>query len=135
MIVDISTSEVLKLTHILWQAYLNEDKKYYVINEEPLYSYNEEKERQQCIVNEGMYLDHYHYWDCLIGHIRHPQIPYIEDIGTVNINFDELIQTQILLHNMLLESNTGVDIAELSSSYNYWVRVSKENGHGHHLPA
>ncbi len=140
MIVDISTSEVLKLTHILFRAYLNENKKYYAINEEPLYSYSEEKrnakkERQQCIVNEGMYLDHYHYWDCLIGHIRHPQIPYIEDIGTVDIDFDEVIQTQILLHDMLLESNTGVDITELSSSYNYWVCVSKENDHGHHLPA
>ena len=133
MIVDISTSEVLKLTHILWQAYLNEDKKYYAINEEPLYSYSEEKrnakkkERQQCIVNEGMYLDHYHYWDCLIGHIRHPQIPYIEDIGTVDIDFDEVQQILTLLNRMIFESNDPGDIVDFNDAYQYWKSVSKRS--------
>lgn len=137
MIVDISTSEVLKLTHILWQAYLNEDKKYYAINEEPLYSYSEEKrnakkkERQQCIVNEGMYLDHYHYWDCLIGHIHHPQIPYIDDIGTVDVDFDEVQQILTLLNRMIFESNDPGDIVDFSDAYQYWThvleRTSNEN--------
>lgn len=136
MIVEISTSEVEKLAHIFFKAYLNEDKKYYAINEEPLYSYDEnkrkakKKERQQCLINESMYLDYYHYWDCRIGHIHHPQIPYIDDIGTLDIDPNELLKTQILLHTMLLDASTTSDISELSSAYHYWIRVSTGDNSG-----
>lgn len=72
-----------------------------------------------------MYLDHYHYWDCLIGHICHPQIPYIEDIGTVDIDFDEVQQILTLLNRMIFESNDPGDIVDFNDAYQYWTRVLK----------
>lgn len=132
MIVTIRIGEVYKLSHIFYCAYLNADQKWYKIKEEPLYSYDKEKrnakkkELDQCLTDEHMYLEYYHYWDNLIGYIHPPQIPYnMGDIGTVDINYDKLKKTVILLHDMLLDSNTGPDIQELSSAYNYWVRVSE----------
>lgn len=131
MIVTLSVPEVDKLRHLLCKAHVDTYNKIYDIKGEPLYSYDKEKKNIKKLeidllyTESRRYLDLYHYWDNLIGHMHTTTPPYLTDFGIVDVDMNEVQQILIFLHEQLIDCDTTLDTEELSSAYYYWTRVFK----------